>query len=486
MSFYEQLDSKNVFRYFEEISSIPHCSFDEQKISDYLFDFAKKRGLEVYQDSSLNIIIKKGATQGYENAPIIILQGHMDMVCEKNSCTVHDFKKEGIKFVVKDDMLYADGTTLGADNGIAVAMSLAILDSKDIPHPKLECLFTVQEEVGLLGANNVESDKLDGKFLINIDSEEEGTFLVSCAGGCRADINVPIKWTVLDGDFDLCKIKLSGLRGGHSGMSIHEERGNSIKLLGRLLSALNNSINLEIQSIDGGSKDNAIPRESAAIVAINKNSLTVLQEKLDYWKSVFNAELVGKDNEISIFAEVIESDKISVFSEITKKSVLATINTISNGVYTMSSGIPGLVESSKNMGVILTEADSVEVVLSIRSSVESLLYAQIHDIEHVVELVEGKMSIRGLYPGWEYNPNSKLRDLFIDTYKTINGKDPKVEAVHAGLECGILKKKLGEVDMISLGPDIFDPHSPDEHVRISSVDRVYKFLLEVLKNTTEL
>lgn len=486
MKYYEQLKSKDVFHFFEVISNIPHCSFEEQKISDYLVDFAKERNLEYYQDEKLNVIIKKNATAGYENAPTVILQSHMDMVCEKNAITVHNFQTDPIKHVVKGEMLYADGTTLGADNGVAVAMSLALLDSKDAVHPKLECLFTVQEEVGLLGAQEIDASKLDGKYLINIDSEEEGTFLVSCAGGCRADINIPVSWTILDGEFDICKLTISGLRGGHSGMSIHEERGNSIKLLARLLSEISKEINIEIQNLEGGSKDNAIPREATAIVAVDKNTLPQLQAELEKWQDVFNNELLGKDNPLTIQAEIIETEKIAVFNQKTKQDILATLSIASNGVYSMSHSIHGLVESSKNLGVISTGTDTFQLTFSIRSSVESLLFAQITELEHLVKWLDGKISIRGLYPGWEYNPESKLRELFIKTYKSMHHAEPKIEAIHAGLECGILKKKLGDVDIISLGPDIFDPHSPDEHVRIDSVDRVYQFIVEVLKRTNEL
>lgn len=486
MKYYEQLKSKDVFHFFEVISNIPHCSFEEQKISDYLVDFAKERNLEYYQDEKLNVIIKKNATAGYENAPIVILQSHMDMVCEKNAITVHNFQTDPIKHVVKGEMLYADGTTLGADNGVAVAMSLALLDSKDAIHPKLECLFTVQEEVGLLGAQEIDASKLDGKYLINIDSEEEGTFLVSCAGGCRADISIPISWTILDGEFEICKLTISGLRGGHSGMSIHEERGNSIKLLARLLSEVSKEINIEIQNLEGGSKDNAIPREATAIVAIDKNTLPQLQAELEKWQAVFNNELLGKDNPLTIQAEIIETEKIAVFNQKTKQDILATLSIASNGVYSMSHSIHGLVESSKNLGVISTGTDTFQLTFSIRSSVESLLFAQITELEHLVKWLDAKISIRGLYPGWEYNPESKLRELFIKTYKSMHNAEPKIEAIHAGLECGILKKKLGDVDIISLGPDIFDPHSPDEHVRIDSVDRVYQFIVEVLKRANEL
>lgn len=486
MKYYDQLASKDVFHFFEVISNIPHCSFEEQQISDYLVQFAKERGLEYHQDEKLNVIIKKNAFAGYENAPAMILQSHIDMVCEKNASKVHNFQTDSIVHVIKEDMLFADGTTLGADNGIAVAMSLALLDSKDIPHPKLECLFTVQEEVGLLGAQEIDATKLNGKYLINIDSEEEGTFLVSCAGGCRADISIPVSWTILDGEFEMCTITLSGLKGGHSGISIHEERGNSIKLISRLLSELQKDIDLEIQSIDGGSKDNAIPREAVAVIAINKGSMDTLKEKLVHWQEVFNNELQSKDNALTLSAEIIESNKISVFDQSTKRNILALLSLASNGVHTMSANIHGLVESSKNLGVINTESDSFTASFSIRSSVESLLFSQINVLEQLTALLGGEIGIRGLYPGWEYNPESKLRELFISTYKDVHGQEPKVEAIHAGLECGILKKKLGDVDIISLGPDIFDPHSPDEHVRISSVDRVYTFLLEVLKRANTL
>lgn len=486
MKFYENLTSKDVFQYFEKISEIPHCSFDEKRISDYLVSFAKERNLEVYQDEELNVIIKKEATSGYEDAPIIMLQGHIDMVCEKNSDVIHDFKTEGIKHVVKGNMLYADGTTLGADNGIAVAIALAILDSKDIPHPKLECIFTVQEEVGLLGANFIDRKNLDGKYLINIDSEEEGIFLVSCAGGCRTDIKTPIEWTVLEGNFQFIKLSISGLRGGHSGMSIHEERGNAIKILGKILYNLNKNFNIEIQELNGGAQDNAIPRESSAIIAINPNQFEKIANHLNLLKKQLDTELNGKDNPININFEKITNEKITVFNQKTKLNVISLILLSQNGVYSMSNGVKGLVESSKNLGILKTDYNCVTASYCVRSSVESLLYSQLDELQILANQINGETKTWGIYPGWEYNPNSKLRDLFLKTYKNIYNTDAKIDAIHAGLECGILKKNLGDVDIISLGPDIFDPHSPDEHLCISSTTRVYEFILEVLKNSNDL
>lgn len=478
---YDKLVNKKVFHFFEEISKIPHCSFNEKKLSDYLVKFAKERNLECYQDKALNVIIKKDATEGYQNIPAVILQGHIDMVCEKNSDTIHDFNNEGIKHILKKDMLFADGTTLGADNGIAVAMMLAILDSTDINHPKLECLFTVQEEVGLLGAQEIEADKLDGKYLINIDSEEEGTFLVSCAGGCRVDIKIPVQWTEVTGEHNFIKIKIHGLKGGHSGMSIHEERGNSIKLISRLLTTLSKKHNIEIQSISSGSQDNAIPREAIAIVAIDKDDINNIQSTIEKITNEFNIELRGKDNNLLFELEVIETDNLKVLNQNSKLKLLSLIALSHNGVYSMSYDIHGLVESSKNIGIFRTEEDNIQITYCIRSSVESLLDAQIDDLTHLSTLLSGSINVNGIYPGWEYNPTSKLRDMFKEVYQEMYNKKPKIEAVHAGLECGILKKKLGEIDIISLGPDIFDPHSPNEHVDIQSVDRVHSFILNVLK-----
>ena len=478
--------SAKVFEFFEEISAIPRCSFNEKQISDYLVKFAKSRNLEVYQDEIYNVVIKKQATPNLIGAPTVILQGHIDMVCEKNSDMNHNFNTDPIKLVFKEDMLCAQGTTLGADNGIAVAMMLAILDADDLSHPNLECAFTAQEEVGLDGAKELNPTWLDGKVMINIDSEEYGNFLVSCAGGGGVEITLDTHWTMLDGEFEIVRLKVSGLKGGHSGINIIEERGNAIKILGRLLAELENDVSFEIQHIEGGSKDNAIPREAFVDIAIDPQKFIALEGFVSEWISILNNELRNKDNPIDITIKKISTDKVTVYNQDTKNKLIYLLAIARNGVNTMSADIEGLVESSQNLGVITQDATTTKVAFSIRSSVESLLNNQITELQLLATALGGKAVLSGVYPGWEYNPVSPLRDLFVDVYKSIEKEEPKVSAIHAGLECGILKQKLGEVDIISIGPDIFNPHSPDEHASIGSIDRTYTLILEVLKQANRL
>lgn len=478
--------SEHVFRFFEEISQIPHGSYHEEQICKHLVDFAQKRGLEVYSDDLFNVVIKKDGTEDLKNAPTIVLQGHIDMVCEKNSNVMHDFATEPIKLIVEGDVLRADGTTLGADNGIAVAMMLALLDSDSISHPRLECLFTSQEEVGLNGAQAINPDWIDGKYMVNIDSEEYGNFLVSCAGGAVAELLLPTGWTIVDGDFCIRRLQISGLKGGHSGINIIEERGNANKLLGRLLSALANELAFEIQTISGGSKDNAIPRESYADIVLSPDKVPQLQEFVDRWIAVINSELRGKDTPIQVQCLPVDTEKTTVYNDVTKTRVLHILSTVPNGVYTMSFDIKNLVESSKNLGVIVQEQAFTRFTFSIRSSVESLLQLQIDQLQSLADLLGGELKVSGRYPGWEYSPESPLRDLLVRVFHTLEGKDPLVSAIHAGLECGILKQKLGDVDIVSLGPDIFNPHSPDERASIQSIDRTYHLLLEFLKRASEL
>lgn len=486
MSLYEGQLSENVFKYFEEISNIPRCSFNEKEISDYLVQFAKDRSLEVFQDDIFNVVIKKNATPDLIGAPTIVLQGHTDMVCEKNAITIHNFDSDPIKILVQDENIKADGTTLGADNGLAVAMMLAILDSSEISHPNLECIFTSQEEVGLNGAQFLDPNWISGKTMINLDSEEYGNFLVSCAGGGSVELSLDTNWTILDGNYKILQLKISGLKGGHSGLNIIEERGNAIKILGRMLSELDKEMNFEIQSIQGGSKDNAIPREATANIAIGASKFDLIQNFLEKWQGIINAELRGKDNPAQIQVEEIETDKVTVFNQETKRKIIYLLSTVPNGVNTMSADIDGLVESSKNLGVIMQDSSMTKIIFSVRSSVESLLLKQIDELHQLANILGAKIKVSGIYPGWEYNPVSPIRDLFINVYKAIENKEPKVSAIHAGLECGILSQKLGGLDIISIGPDIFNPHSPDEHANIESIDKTYNLLLSVLKESSKL
>ncbi|MCX7694376.1 MAG: aminoacyl-histidine dipeptidase [Caloramator sp.] len=476
------LEPQLVFEYFEEISKIPRGSGNEKAISDYLVDFAKKHNLEVIQDKALNVIIKKPGTEGYENAPTVIIQGHMDMVCEKNKDTRHDFEKDAIQLRLDGDYIYANGTTLGADNGIAMAYALAILASKDIPHPPIEVLLTVEEETGMGGAMALDGSNLKGKMLINIDSEEEGKLLVSCAGGVRTTHKVKANFVDADKNKVAYTISIRGLKGGHSGMEIDKGRGNANKIMGRILDDLLNTISFDLVEINGGSKMNAIPRECDATILLNETELPKLQEKINEWDKTLKNELRSSDANINVFTLKADKEINKCFDEDTKKKVIASLVLIPNGIQTMSMAIEGLVESSTNLGVVETKEDEVLFQSAVRSSVRSLKYNILNQAKKVAEVIGAELVADSDYPEWQYDPDSKLRQLFMDVYKKMFGKDAEIVAIHAGVECGLFKEKLGEdVDMISFGPNLYDVHTPDEHISISSVKRMWDYLLAVLK-----
>lgn len=471
-----------VFKYFEEISGIPRCSGHEKRISDYLLNFAKGNNLEVIQDDALNIIIKKAATKGYENAPTVILQGHMDMVCEKNKGTEHDFQKDSIKLRVEDDFVKATGTTLGADNGIAVAYCLAILASNDIEHPALEILITTEEETGMGGASSVKPENLSGKILINIDSEEEGELLASCAGGIRNKIRLTIELEGKKEGFSAYKLSIRGLKGGHSGMDIDKGRGNSNKLIGRVLNDINSKLEMFISEINGGAKSNAIPREAEAVIFVKEENKNTLLDIVGEWDRTFKNELRASDSGVTLEAEEIDKKGHGIFSRALTDKIINLLVLIPQGIQTMSMDIQGLVQSSTNLGVVTTTEDEVTFESAVRSSVKTLKYSIVEEIETISKLVGAVMELEADYPAWEYKEDSYIRDVFRNVYKNMYGKDPKITAIHAGLECGILTDILGELDMISFGPNMFDVHTPDEKLSISSTDRMYNYLLEVLKS----
>lgn len=470
-----------IFRNFAAISKIPRGSGNERAISDYLKTFAEKLNLEVIQDEALNIIIKKPATKGYENSPTVIIQGHMDMVCEKNEGTKHDFEKDPIELVVKGDELYANGTTLGADNGIAVAYAMALLEDNSIEHPPLEVLLTTDEETGMTGAMAVSKDNIKGKILINIDTEEEGYLLVSCAGGIRTRSAIKIeKEDIANKKF--FTIKVRGLKGGHSGCDIHLGRGNSNKIIGRILKDLTKKIDFNLIAINGGSKNNAIPREADAVIAIEEIKEGSLFEIIEEWNKVIKNEILGADKDVDIF---VEHNKEIFHKAITKEKTEKIINLLylyPSGVNTMSTTIDNLTESSANLGIVKTLADEVEFDSAIRSSIPSLKDEITNRIKSITELVGGSFEANAGYPGWEYNPNSKVRDICMKVYKEMKGEDAIIYAIHAGIECGLFQEKLGDIDMISFGPNIRDAHTPNEHLSISSTENVWNYLKEVLKN----
>lgn len=474
------LKPSDVFYYFEEITKIPHCSGEERNISNYLVSFARSHNLEVIQDEALNVIIKKKATKGYENSPTVILQGHMDMVCEKNKDTEHDFSKDPLDLKIEGDLIKANGTTLGADNGIAVAYTLALLASSDIDHPELEVIITTEEETGLVGASKAKKENLSGKILINIDSEEEGIFLVSCAGGLRTKIELPIAWETCSRNTESYLLSVRGLKGGHSGMEIDKNRGNANIILGRILDDLNKEIDLRLYEVNGGAKMNAIPREADAKLVLSIEEFKDLEIKIKKWNKILTNELKTKDPGININIDRIKGDANRVFSPKTLDKLLLLYRLIPNGIQTMSMDIEGLVESSTNLGVVTTFDRKIVFESAIRSSVGTLKQEILDRKKVLSNFIGGNLIQEAEYPEWQYEKDSYIREVFIKSYKEKFKENPKIEAIHAGLECGIFKEKLGDIDMISFGPNMYDVHTPDEALSISSTKNMWEFLKLVL------
>jgi dipeptidase D len=476
-----KLQPEAVFRYFEEISKIPRCSGHEQKISDYLVSTAKKLNLEVIQDKVYNVIIRKPGTPGYESSPRVMLQGHMDMVCEKNKDTQHDFSKDPLDLQIKGDMVYANGTTLGADNGVAIAYALAILESEDIPHPPLEVILTIEEETGMGGVLNIDPKNITSKYLLNLDNEEEGKLLVSCAGGIRTRQYVKITWEHIAKDSMTAQLIVKGLKGGHSGMDIAKQRGNANKLLGRILNDLYQAFSFFIQEINGGSKMNAIPREAEAVIIFNPDAKLQLQEKIKEWQATLKNEYRVSDPKVMIELAFIEPKLNKYFNQDTTEKILTSLVLIPNGVKSMSMDIEGLVESSTNLGIVTTEKDDVVFESALRSSISSSKYSILEEAKQISKLVKARLDVDGDYPGWEYCPDSKLRPICEKVYEEINGQKPEIMAIHAGVECGLFMEKKPGIDAIAFGPNLYDVHSPDEHMSISSTQKTYEFLLALLK-----
>lgn len=477
----EEIKKHPVFHYFAEISQIPRGSGNEKKISDYLLHFAQDRNLEAIQDDALNIIIKKPASKGYEHVPAVILQGHMDMVCEKNKGTVHDFEQDPIQLQTKQDMLYATNTTLGADNGIAVAYALALLDAQDLTHPALEIVITTEEETSMKGALEVSPEHFSGKIFINLDTEEEGTLLVSSAGGITSTQVLPILWEERISDHLGYKIQVSGLFGGHSGMSIQKGRGNANKILGRILHDLSVQCPFNLYSISGGLKSNAIPREAEAIIYFSKEATLDCRQQIEAWEEVLMNELRSSDPGVSINVEEWHETPEQLYSEDTTHKIVTSLMLIPNGVQSMSQEIEGLVESSTNLGVVTADAHEVRFVSEIRSSVKSYKQQIVHQNHLISQLTGSGFYTDADYPEWAYKPDSKVRMLFETVYKELNGKSPEILAIHAGLECGIFTEKLSDIDAISIGPDMFDVHTPEEHLSIPSTIRTWDYLIACLQ-----
>lgn len=476
MKVLENLEPKNVMKYFEEISRIPRGSKNEKEISDFLVKFAKDRDLEVIQDNFLNVIIKKPATKGFENVPSIIIQGHMDMVCEKNQGTNHDFLKDSLKLRVEDGWIKATGTTLGADNGIAVAFGLALLDSKDIPHPSLEVLITSDEEMGMSGAQNLDISMLNSKILINIDTEEEGELYVSCAGGARGVFEIPLTRVIKESE--ALHLKVRGLYGGHSGADIHLQRGNANKIIGRVLNALNKELELDLSHLSGGAKDNAIPREADAIFTVNNKEKAL--EIIKNCEKTFKNELRVSDK--GIILEIEDTKVEEVFDKKNTEKIISLLNLHPNGVCAISLDIENLIETSLNLGVISVKDSTIYFHSAIRSSILSKKLELIENLHLLGKTLNITFKDSAHYPAWSYRENSKIREIFINTFESINGKKPEIKAIHAGLECGLFDEKFEDIDMISFGPDIRNAHTPEEMVNIVSVERVWNYFLKAIES----
>ena len=477
----KNVEPGEVLGYFEAISAIPRSPRNEGAITEYILDFAKERGLWAHRDDILNVIVKKPGTAGYENSPPLILQGHTDMVCEKNSGVEHDFTKDPIKLVVDGDTLRADGTTLGADNGIACAMMLAVLDSKDIPHPPLECVFTSQEEIGLIGASKLDFGLLSAKAMINLDSGMERQFTVGCAGGIKATAKLPAQREPMPSGYVCRVLSARGLLGGHSGGDIHLQRGNANKLLARAFMGISARFGTRLVDMHGGAQDNAIPRECFATIALNPGDEANIRAYIAELEAEYRAELRVSDPGVCLALEECTEDCKEVLTANCVDKLLAIVLISPSGVIAMSLDIPGLVETSSNTAVVRTlEEGLLQVQFMVRSSVESRKYFVVERIRLLCKLVGAELDVSAGYPGWQYAPVSRLRDVAVEVYREIHGKDPLVEAKHSGLEGGIFVGGIPGLDCISMGPDLFALHSPDEHLNIPSLERTWILFKKLL------
>ena len=475
MSSVSDLEPKVLWKYFDEIRKIPRCSKHEEKIAKYVLETARKLGLEAIQDKTGNIIARKKAKSGYENKPMITLQCHIDMVCEKNKDVQHDFSKDPIDAYVDGDYVRARGTTLGADDGIGVASCLALMEA-DMNHGPLEFLFTVDEETGMTGAFNLEKDALKGNMLLNLDSEEFGSIYIGCAGGANTDIWIPLKYE--NGGRGL-RITVKGLKGGHSGVEIDRGRANSIKLLARILY----NINARVGKIEGGDKFNAIPREASAEVVVE--DVNNAKEKIKDLEKAFKDEYKRSDPDVTVDIEDITVDKI--LKQDINDELIRLLMALPHGVLAMSQEVEGLVETSTNLAKVET-ADRFHIVMSSRSSINSALDSVLQSIRCTAELPEltgRKVEEGSRYPGWKPNRDSKMLKIAEETFKKLYNKDPEIKAIHAGLETGVIGEKVGIDEMISIGPDVEHPHSPDERVGITSVKKFWDYLEHLVEEISK-
>lgn len=479
MSVLENLQPERVFHYFEEITKIPHGSGNTREISDYLVSFAKEHGLRYIQDESNNVILFKPAAKGYENAPTVMLQGHMDMVCEKEPGSSHDFTRDALKLQVEGDYISAQGTTLGGDDGIAVAYGLALLEDDTLEHPALEVVITVDEEIGLLGATALDASPLQAKCLINLDSEEEGYLWAGCAGGMTAVSELPVRYQ--EETNEKWKVTVSGLAGGHSGAEIDKNRANATLLLARFLKEAKEQGAYAISELKGGLKDNAIPRTANALILAGKEEGNAIAAYAKVFTEALKKEYTGSDEGICVTVEAQGIGTEPVLHPVSQEKVLFFLLQYPNGIQKMCGFMDGLVETSCNLGITNLTPKALVGSASVRSSVGSAKKALADKIAYLTEFLGGEFQIEGDYPSWEYKQDSALRPLMVEVFREMYHREPEVKVIHAGLECGLFYEKIPGLDCVSLGPDMQNLHTTEEKLSVSSVERVWEYLLAVLK-----
>ncbi|MGA7382345.1 MAG: aminoacyl-histidine dipeptidase [Terriglobales bacterium] len=474
------LEPQPVWKHFDQLAAIPRASTKEAAARDYVRALAKKLGLESVQDDAGNLVIRKPAHRGREAAPMALLQGHLDMVCEKNEGTIHNFDVDPIQVVRDGDWLRASGTTLGSDNGVGVSAALAVMESHDIAHGPLEFVFTIDEETGLTGASAFPGGLLKSKYFLNLDNEEKGTLCIGCSGGVKTTARRKVRLRPA-GAGSAWRIKVSGLKGGHSGVDIHQGRGNALRIMGGVLQVLLDRLPLEISEINGGSAQNAIPREAAALVVADSSREGELKSLVAAAEAGYKADLGAFDSGLQITAEKAERPA-NVLDATDAKQAVALLASLHHGVLAMSPDVAGLVQTSTNLATVNTKGDVVEMVTSQRSAIESSMLSAARMVATVCRLAGFEVEHGGKYPGWKPEPKSDIVRKLQEVHQRLFGEPAKLIAMHAGLECGVIGEKYPGMQMVSFGPTIVDPHSPNERVQISSVESFWNYLKLVLEN----
>jgi dipeptidase D len=474
----EKLEPKCVFNWFEKFCAIPHGSRNTKAAADFVVRFAEERRLEHYCDAADNVIVIKPATAGYEGAEPVILQGHLDMVCAQTPSCTKNLETDGLTLRTDGKNVWADGTTLGGDDGIAVAFGLALLDADDLPHPRLEVVLTSDEEIGMLGAAVLDVSPLQGRKLLNLDSEDEGVFTTGCAGGVMAVCRIPLRREPFSGES--WELSVTGLLGGHSGEMIDRGRGNAMLLLGRLLRKLETATALRLQIVEGGEKDNAIPVSARAVVSAADGA--VLEKAAAAFDAELKAEYRIADPDVQVAAHRCDAAAVPMDEDSTRR-VLCLLACIPNGVQERSMEIPGLTQTSLNLGILRTEETALCATTCIRSSFASQKEMLVDRVSCLTEQLGGSVELTGDYPAWEFRPDSPLRTLMTEVYREQSGREPEIAAIHGGVECGLLSGKIPGLDCISCGPDIADVHTPQEKLDVESTARTWRLLTEVLRRS---